>query len=184
LHVKLLGHPPQFTVPPQPSEKLPQEPAGKSLHCIGVQQAAVWRSQVDPVAQEPQLIVPPQLLGNVPQVAPRSPQVAGWQPHWFGVPPPPHESGRVHPQTSVPPHPLSMLPHCPAAHEFGVQHWSVMLLQTWMPVQKLQLSVPPQPSVSAPPHVMPAYDWHVFGVHCGPQIPFVLQMSEPEQAPQ
>ena len=132
----------------------------------------------------PQLIVLPQLLEYVPQVAPRSPQVAGWQPHWFGVPPPPHESGRVQPQNSVPPQPLSMLPHCPGAHVFGVQHWSVMLLQICVPVQKLQLSIPPQPSESVPPQVMPAYDSQVFGVHWGPQMPFVLQMSVPEQAPQ
>jgi hypothetical protein len=87
-------------------------------------------------------------------------------------------------QKIVPPHPLSIVPHCPAPHVVGVQHSFVPTLQTWAPLQKLQFSVPPQPSENVPPHVVPAYAWHVFGVHGAPQWPLPLQTLPLPQPPQ
>jgi hypothetical protein len=58
----------------------------------------------------PQLRIPPQPSGTVPQFCPggHTPIV---QPHWLGVPPPPHVCGAMHvPQSTVPPQPLSALP--------------------------------------------------------------------------
>jgi hypothetical protein len=155
-HVSGVVQPPQFSVPPQPSATVPQTPAGKSLHSFGVQHERACWLQLSGLAHVPQLSVPPQLSEYVPHVAPRSAQVVAWHPHWPCVPPPPHDSGSVQPQKSVPPQPLSMLPHWPGWHVCGMQHWSVALSQICAPVQKLQVTVPPQPSLSAPPHVMPA----------------------------
>jgi hypothetical protein len=181
----LAVHPPQLSEPPHPSETIPQVPAGKSLHCFAVQQDIEPGLHESPFAQLPQVMVLPQPSGYVPQEAPRSLQVNALQPHWFAVPPPPHDCGSVHPQKSVPPQPLSTLPHCPCWQVAGVQHWSVPMLHTWLPLQKLQLSVPPHPSGKVPPHAVPAKDGHVFGVHCVPQMPFELQTSPaPWQVPQ
>ena len=46
-------------------------------------------------------------------------------PHWFGMPAPPHEAGKVQvPQDSVPPHPSGMDPQFApsAAQVVGTQH--------------------------------------------------------------
>ncbi len=83
-------------------------------------------------------------------------QVVGVQPQMPALPPPPHESGRVQPQKSVPPQPLSMLPHWFGPQVFGVQHSSVVVSQIWPLLQRLQLSIPPQLSGRLPPQVVPA----------------------------
>jgi hypothetical protein len=68
-HVSPLGQVPQFSVPPQPSGRLPHEFDG---HVFGVQ---AFVTQTLPVhvwltAQVPQLSVPPQPSGIVPQFLP------------------------------------------------------------------------------------------------------------------
>jgi hypothetical protein len=86
--------------------------------------------QVAGATQGPQLSVPPQPSGGVPQVAPSAAQDVGTHgpiPHRFGIPPPPHVSDPVHaPQVSVPPQPSATVPHVAptCGHEVGVQpHW-------------------------------------------------------------
>ena len=60
----------------------------------------------------PQLIVPPQPSGAMPQFWPAGHCVAGMQrPHTLGVPPPPQVSGAAQlPQLIKPPQPSEMLP--------------------------------------------------------------------------
>ena len=60
----------------------------------------------------PQLTVPPQPLGTVPQLSPAGQVVIGVQPQTLGVPPPPQLCGAVQagPQVSVPPQPSERVP--------------------------------------------------------------------------
>ncbi len=73
---------PQLSVPPQPSEALPQvnprEEQVAGVHVVLVVQMLFV--QVWPEAQVPQLSVPPQPSGTLPQLNPSEEQVAGVQP--------------------------------------------------------------------------------------------------------
>src|SRR5215510_9650338 len=94
--------------------------------------------QVWGAVQTPQVRVPPQPSGMVPQFLPWAAQVVGVQgagvPQTLATPPPPQVWGAVQtPQVSVPPQPSGMVPQflpC-AAHVVGVP---------------AHVSVPPQPS--------------------------------------
>jgi hypothetical protein len=59
----------QLSNPPQPSERVPQVPAGKSVHFFlaQVSQVKVTASQTWPVGQLPQAVVLPQPSGTLPQ---------------------------------------------------------------------------------------------------------------------
>jgi hypothetical protein len=73
--------------------------------------------------QLPQFRVPPQPSLTLPQLAPAAAHVTGVQPHWFGVPPPPHDSGALHePQLRAFPQPSETVPQSApsSAQVFGV----------------------------------------------------------------
>lgn len=75
--------------------------------------------QVSPMRQVPQLTVPPQVSGMVPQLSPAGHAVMGAQPQTFWVPPPPHVSGAVQagPQFSVVPSQAATVPQLtPVGH--------------------------------------------------------------------
>ncbi len=74
----------------------------------------------------PQVTVPPQPLGMVPQLSPAGQVVMGVQllPHWLATPPPPQVCGAVQvPQATVPPQPLGTVPQLSPAGQvvMGVQ---------------------------------------------------------------
>jgi hypothetical protein len=114
---------PQVTVPPQPSETIPQSrPAGQVV--IGEQAPlpqtfgvpgppSAWAPPQVPPSQPPQLMVPPQPSGAIPHCRPGWPHAFGVQPHdivpfafVMHVLPAPHV-----PHTRKAPHPSLGLPH-------------------------------------------------------------------------
>lgn len=120
---------PQLSVPPQPSEMVPQFfPAGHAVSGVQPQTPAVPPPpQVFGAVQVPQFTRTPQSSVNVPQLNPSVPHVSvGVQPQTFAVPPPPHVFGAVQlPQPRVKPvqSPFGMVPQslpC-AAQVVGVQ---------------------------------------------------------------
>jgi hypothetical protein len=121
----------------------------------------------------PQLTVPPQPLGTVPQVKPAGQALRGVQPHWLGLlgVPPPHVCGAVHvPQLTVPPQPSGTVPQVsPAGQTFSAvqPHWWGLLgvppPHVCGAVQVPQLTMPPQPSGTVP-QVSPAGQVVVMGV--------------------
>ena len=73
----------------------------------------------------PQLIVPPQPLGAVPQFCPAGHVVAAVHPQTLGVPLPPQVCGNTHagPHATVPPHPSATVPQLsPAGHVVAGMH--------------------------------------------------------------
>jgi hypothetical protein len=122
LLTQLLRRPqvPQLSVPPQPSEAVPQlKPREEQV--FGVQEPLhTLLTQLWPAGQEPQLSAPPQPSPTVPQFLPRLAQV-------FGV----HGSVQVlfvqvwpagqEPQLSVPPQPSPMVPQLPVMQTAGTQ---------------------------------------------------------------
>src|SRR5262245_34096547 len=114
--------------------------------------------QVCGAVQAPQVSVPPQPSGIVPQFFPCAAQVVGVQaPPTFAVPPPRQVSGAPQtPQVSVPPQPSGIVPQffpC-AAQVVGVQVPQTFAVppppQVSGAVQTPQVSVPPQPSGIVP----------------------------------
>jgi hypothetical protein len=93
---------PQLWTLPQLSVALPQTrsavPHGSGS--VGVQPhlyATPPPPHVFTPVHVPQLSVPPQPSGGLPQFAPSDVHVDGVHPHTFGTPPPPHVCGAVHP---------------------------------------------------------------------------------------
>jgi len=129
VHVWPLPQVPQLSVPPQPSEALPQlnpseeQVAGvhEPLHTLLMQ---LW-----PAGQVPQLSAPPQPSPTVPQFLPRLAHVFGV--HGIVQVPFVHAwpVGQL-PQLSVPPQPSLMVPQLPVMHTPGthaVVMYSVVL---------------------------------------------------------
>src|SRR5262249_28411274 len=114
--------------------------------------------QVCGAVQTPQVSVPPQPSGIVPQFVPCAAPASRVQvPQTFAAPPPPQVSGAVQrPQVSVPPQPSGIVPQffpC-AAQVVGVQVPQTFAVppppQVSGAVQTPQVSVPPQPSAVVP----------------------------------
>jgi hypothetical protein len=146
-------HMPHVTELPQPSGKVPHSPAGKSAQVIGLHGGphTPFALQTCPMGHCPQLIIlPVHALVIDPHVCPTATHstgvVAGS--HWLASPSTPQLCPAGHPspvtvsQSTVPPHPFVMSPHCaPAAAQSvaavpGVQSGSQMLnalLQTLVP---------------------------------------------------
>ncbi len=125
--------------------------------------------QVSPLGQLPQLSVPPQPSGMLPQLL--AAQVWGVQvltTHTLLT-----QVSLVPqvPQLSVPPQPSGMLPQflaC-AVQLVGVQPplvWHVPLTHD-SPTGQVQVIVPPQPSDTGPQAAPTPPEPHVFGVHAG-----------------
>jgi hypothetical protein len=145
--------PPQLTVPPQPSGRVPQffPPAQRVAavpawqHTFGMSPCAGMPPQVSGAVHgaPPQLMTVPQLLVSVPQFSPAGHVVKfGVQPHWLGVPPPPHVFGAVQrPHRTTPPQPSPTKPQLSPAG------------QVMAPVQPHWLGVPPPPQVCGALHV-------------------------------
>jgi hypothetical protein len=119
---------PHVSIPPHPSEIVPQL-LPCAAHVVFVQQ--VWFDAQTCVvgSQLPQFKAGcPHPAGAVPHTQPAGHIVFGTQvPHTLAVPPPPHVcpvAGSHVPQCSIPPHPSLKSPQLPAAHTFGMQHFS------------------------------------------------------------
>src|SRR5262249_14940636 len=136
---------PQVSVPPQPSEIVPQFfPCAAQVVGVQVPQTFVTPAppQVCGAVQTPQVSVPPQPSDIGPPFFPCAAQVpAGRAPQAFGTPAPPQVCGAVQtPQVSVPPQPSEIVPQffpC-AAQVVGVQAGLVTT-----PCQRVWCSTPP-----------------------------------------
>jgi hypothetical protein len=84
-----LAHVPHESMPPQPSEIVPQV-APCAAQGVGAQPHVPAALQVCPVGHEPQSSVPPQPSLTGPQVLPSEAQEPGVHPQMPGAPPPPH----------------------------------------------------------------------------------------------
>jgi hypothetical protein len=167
---------PQESVPPQPSDGVPQFAASES-HVAGEHPhtfAVPPPPQVSSPEQVPQSSIPPHPSDGVPQFAASESHVLGEQPHAFAVPAPPQVSLPEHlPQWSVLPQPSEIAPHSAprsAQVEALHPHWFGWLApQTSVPVHLPQWSVLPQPSESGPQSAPSSS--HVFGTQThGPQF--------------
>ncbi len=71
---------------------------------------------------DPQMTMPPQPSGIIPQLSGAGHVVSGVQPHTLGVPPPPHVWGAVHggPQVTMPPQPSGMVPQSSGAGQLAI----------------------------------------------------------------
>ncbi len=99
--------------------------------------------QVSPARQLPQLTVPPQVSGMVPQLSLPGHAVRGVQPQTFWVLPPPHVSGAVQagPQFSVVPSHAATVPQLAPVGHVVVQLKSSALESSVAPAQS---AVPPR----------------------------------------
>jgi hypothetical protein len=199
---------PQLSVPPQPSDCVPQL-ALSAVQVVFVHVPGVPHS-LGPAApqtcgevQVPHMSVPPQPSPAVPQLieTPPAPALAhvlgthipGGLPHALAVPAPPHVSGAVQvPQLSVPPQPSACVPHVApsSVHVFGVQVCAAPQTlgvppppQLSSPVHVPQLAiVPPQPSPAGPQLIAvppgPAFA-HVFGTHMPGGLPHWFAIPAP-----
>jgi hypothetical protein len=120
------GHEPHVTDAPQPSGNVPQSTSGKFAQVIGTHAGphTPFALHTSPLGHVPQLItsplhalvIEPHVL---PSVAHSTGVVAGS--HWFASPstPQPWPAGHPRPatasQSTVPPHPFVMSPHCAPA---------------------------------------------------------------------
>src|SRR4051812_43916919 len=111
---------PQSMTLPQPSEIVPHW-APSSAQFFGEhgrlpQRFAPSPPQISGAVHAPQLTIPPQPSGNIPQLTFFDSHVAGVQPHRWGVPPPPQVRGAAHvPQLSIPPHESATIPQSAAS---------------------------------------------------------------------
>ena len=151
-------HAPQLSVPPQPSEMLPQFlPRLPQLLATQAPQVLLLLHVV-PAPQVPQLNEPPQPSPYVPQTLPPGQATSGVQaPHVLALAPPPQVwPATLHvPQLSATPQPLSGVPHVAprAAHVVGTQGAAVHepathdspALHAW-PGLQVQPSAPKQAS--------------------------------------
>jgi hypothetical protein len=147
------GHIPHETVPWQPSGKVPHSMSEKLAQVLGSQGGpqTPLELQTSPIGHWPQLIIcPPHALTMLPQLRPSAAHSTGVTvgSHWLATPTTPQlcPAGQPSPETpsqsTVPPQPLVMMPHCaPAAMQRaaavpGTQLGSQMLktlLQTSVP---------------------------------------------------
>jgi hypothetical protein len=121
--------------------------------------------------------------------APCAAHVVFWQPHWLGVPPPPHVLGCRHtPQLSKLLQLSESMPHVApaAAHVLGLAHGPVPHLlgppppHVWEEGHEPQPTVPPHPSAIVPQLAPVAA--HVFGAH-GPPSGLLRPPSGPTENP-
>jgi hypothetical protein len=104
---QFIGSPQSLFTVPQFLPKLEQVCVGLQPHTLGMPLPPHESGK----AQLPQLSVPPQPFGMVPQSLPCAAQVVGVQPQTLAVPPPPQLCGeRQLPQLSVLPQPFEMVP--------------------------------------------------------------------------
>jgi hypothetical protein len=195
LHVSPPEHPPQWTVPPQPSLAYPHWGALALEHVMGWHagpQVPFERHWLPPL-QPPHCTVPPHALAIDPHATPCAMHSSGVTgEHVLAVAPAPHcwPTGQP-PQSTVPPSPAEMIPHLPW-HEYVVTAPQVLAIgsHTW------PFGHPPHwivwPQMERVPHPMPSsgqrvlsrglgqatqvwLDWsHVLGLvvpGAGPQAP-------------
>jgi hypothetical protein len=109
-----------------------------------------------PVLHVPHVIMPPQPSIAVPQTSPDGQVVAGLQPHWLAVPPPPHVWGELQfpPQVRVPPQPSDMVPQlAPDGHAVRAVQTTVTVVMASAPsASRTKTSVVPPtgPAVKTP----------------------------------
>jgi hypothetical protein len=170
-------HVPQLTVPPPPF--------GAELQFWPLAQACAVDSGVHPhelavpppphglgaVQVLPQLIMPPQPLETDPHLPAQAAVIdKGVHPQTLAVPPPPHVLGEVQlgPQLIMAaPQPGSKVPQLlPVGQGAGLQvlTQAPLELQTLVPEQEPQLTMPPQPSGCMPQVRVPQAAETVFGV--------------------